>query len=297
MPDINYIPKIFFNSAQSNGITEFMNYADIPDYLNFGSIEYESESPLSKTIYLTHDANQTIENVGFFLQTYQGERPATALSENKEPFSFDSTSSDLVVKFDHNTILHNVQFPIQSLSAIQTSRQINSDIGISVAHARFPGDIVLVSPTKGHDSRIYITEYSTADQVLGFDKHNLDPIATGYIDSWGFIDSTNVTDSFANTSNIMDLNELLLWGDEGYGLKIGQVGQMHTFSSSIGYDNNNPIVMNWGEGDNGSSIHPFVSGVTGEIETTLELILPPDSLFEYNIGFRQISLGVVFTYY
>jgi hypothetical protein len=112
-----------------------------------------------------------------------------------------------------------------------------------------------------------------------------------------FTNYTIFNKSFSNFSALQDYNELVEWGNQGYGLEIGPPTNdaFVRVASSVGSNIMNAIHLNWGEGIQKDMIHTFINNgvdLTGEVGISFRLSIPPN----VKVGKRQFSIAVFYTY-
>ena len=125
-------------------------------------------------------------------------------------------------------------------------------------------------------------------------------ITSGDNDATTIIGMSNPTETgtdYANSNNVEDKDELVVWGDSGYGLELGDPSDNYIrVSTNVGDNLTNSIPLSWGDGTTTHDISRFdyTGGDSkGEIELKIRLSVPPD---ENETGYREWSLAVQFTY-
>jgi len=183
-------PTICFNnsSAVSN---DYFNHDEI---YNAISMFESGKSTLNtgqtseiKSVFISHDHDDEITDVSFYVTPYTGSTSAEVIGTNSENFNIQNGSNDLfIIKLNEETFNYEITLTSGSdQSAQDICDDINTTINELVAFVD-SGKIKLISPAKGLSSKIYIIDTNnTANSVLGFIGNDTNPVSIGTTGNWG----------------------------------------------------------------------------------------------------------------
>lgn len=204
------------------------------------------------------------------------------------PFDITTSNNSFMLSLNYDNYVQVVL----NTATISDDSTFNTAISSALTSAGFTVGTDIESSVSGGILTIksLSTEDNTSVRVRPADSND----ATALI---GMSNPTETGTDYANSSNTDDYNELLEWGDLGYGLEISGDGTTwYRFTTTTGQNNSNPIQLTWGDGSDTSSIakFDFIGGDTsGEIPLYVRLSVPEDEL---ETGYREASVSVQFTY-
>ena len=181
-------PVIAFNKTPAS-LGDYFNHDPIMDQQKLSVFGKDTIRPGETSevfnFYITHNHDDKIENVSFYLSSPNPESNAMILSSNSENYSIISGVNDkLYIKLDDRIFFYDITLTSGNKSASQICDEINFTINELIAIPE-SGKIKLISPSSGINSKIYINSSSTSASILGFPYDDINPIATGSIIGWG----------------------------------------------------------------------------------------------------------------
>ena len=203
------------------------------------------------------------------------------------PITLDNTNNQFKISLNFTSAVECTITP----TTISNDGEFEQSINSALVNAGFSNNTDVYAQVKNN----ILTIISRSTQDNSFVE-----ITPGTNDATSIIGMSNPTQTgtdYANPSNVDDFNELISWGDNNFGLEIGDPSLNFTrVITGVGDNLNNSIPLTWGDGTSTSDIAKFdYSGgdTKGEIELNIKLSIPLD---ETETGFREWSLAVQFTY-
>jgi hypothetical protein len=184
-------PVIAFNSSPAE-LGDYFNHHSLiaPERLaEFGKTTIKAGQTSDElSIYISHNHDDEIQDVKFYLTESSSEVSATAISSNSQNYTIEAGVSDkLYLKLDTRTFYYNITFTAGARTAQQICDDINLTVGELIATVS-SNKIKLTSPNKGTNSKIYLRNTgSTSLSILGFTGDDTDPLASGSVTGWGHI--------------------------------------------------------------------------------------------------------------
>ena len=183
-------PTICFNESPAQA-DDYFNHDEI---YNAISMFESGKSTLNtgqtseiKSVFISHDHDDEITDVSFYVTPYTGSTSAEVIGTNSENFNIQNGSNDLfIIKLNEETFNYEITLTSGSdQSAQDICDDINTTINELVAFVD-SGKIKLISPAKGLSSKIYIIDTNnTANSVLGFIGNDTNPVSIGTTGNWG----------------------------------------------------------------------------------------------------------------
>jgi hypothetical protein len=183
-------PTICFNDTSAVSDDYFNHdeiYNSLPLFENGKTSLNTGQTSEIKTVYVSHNHNDEITDVSFYIVPYTGSISAEVIGTKTENFNIQNGVSDLfIIKLNDKTFNYNITL---TAGSDQTAQDICDDINSTVNELIAfvdSGKIKLISPVKGLSSKIYIIDTNnTANSVLGFTGNDTVPVSIGTSGNWG----------------------------------------------------------------------------------------------------------------
>lgn len=183
-------PTICFNDSSASS-DDYFNHHEIYTPVSLYEIGKPSlntgQISEVKNIFISHNHTDEITDVSFYVIPYTGSTAAEIIGTTAENFNIQNGVNDLfIIKIDEREFNYEITLTSGSNQTAQNiCDDINNVINELIAFVDL-GNIKLISPSKGLNSKIYIIDTNnTANTVLGFIGNDLIPINTGSTNNWG----------------------------------------------------------------------------------------------------------------